>query len=260
MVYMVPRGVGPLAVAASALFALLPAGTGAAPVDRLVAERMTGNKSGVATQHRIDGLGNETDQMIAEYRTVIQQTKSLRTYNRQIEELIASQEAEMVSLHSQIDRVELVGRQVTPLMLEMIEALDAFVELDVPFLLDERLQRVATLQELMLRADVTDAERYRRIVEAYQIENEYGRTIEAYQGELAVEGKRRTVDFLRVGRVILLYQTFDGAETGAWDQKQQVWVAANGYQSGVRDGLRIARKQAAPDLLRLPVPAAETIQ
>ena len=260
MVYMVPRGVGSMAVAVSALFALLPAATGAAPVDRLVAERMTGNESGVATQRRIDGLGNETDQMIAEFRTVIQQTESLRTYNRQIEQLVASQEAEMASLHAQIDRVELVGRQVTPLMLEMIDALDTFVGLDVPFLLDERLQRISTLQDLMVRADVTDAERYRRIVEAYQIENEYGRTIEAYQGEVASDGKRRTVDFLRVGRVILLYQTFDGAETGAWDHKQHAWVAADGYQSGVRDGLRIARKQAAPDLLRLPVPAAETVQ
>jgi hypothetical protein len=109
----------------------------------------------------------------------------------------------------------------------------------------------------MSNAKVTDAERYRQIMEAYQIENEYGRTIEAYQGELEQNGKTRQVDFLRVGRVVFLYQTPDGAETGVWNQKNKSWELAPDYRVGVRQGLRMARKQTAPDLLRLPVPTAE---
>jgi len=261
MIHKVPFGVGRPGLAACALLLLASLPAGAAPkFDRLVAQRVSGNESSISTQKRIDGLSNETDKLIAEYRTVIQHTESLRVYNRQIEDLVESQDIELASLSDQIDDVELVGRQVTPLMLEMIEALEAFVELDIPFLSVERKERAAFLRELMSRADVTDAERYRRIVEAYQIENEYGRTIEAYQGELALGGKTKTVDFLRIGRVMLLYQTLDGSETGTWDQKQKVWVPADDYQSGVRVGLRIARKQTAPDLLRLPVPAAEAIR
>jgi hypothetical protein len=119
---------------------------------------------------------------------------------------------------------------------------------------------MADLHEVMIRADVTDAERYRRIVEAYQIENEFGRTIEAYQGELTLDGATRQVDFLRIGRVAFLYQTLDGSETGVWDQKNRAWLDAANSASAVRLGLRMARKQTAPDLLKLPLPTAEAAQ
>jgi hypothetical protein len=142
----------------------------------------------------------------------------------------------------------------------MIEALENFVQLDLPFLPDERSRRIADLRELMIRADVTDSERYRRIAEAYQIENEYGRTIEAYQGELDLDGQKRQVDFLRVGRIAFLYQTLDGAKTGVWDHRSQAWTEASASRGDVRKGLRIARKQTAPDLLKLPVPSPEAAE
>ena len=106
----------------------------------------------------------------------------------------------------------------------------------------------------MDRADVTNAEKYRRIVEAYQIENDYGRTIEAYRGTL---DNGKTVDFLRVGRIALVYQTLDGEETGVWDQGAQDWVELDdSYRTSIKQGLKIARKQSAPDLIELPLPAA----
>ena len=83
-------------------------------------------------------------------------------------------------------------------MLKMIDALDQFVELDMPFLLEERRQRVAFLRTLLERSDVTVAEKFRRLLEAYEIENDYGRTIESYKGSLDVDGASREVDFLRI--------------------------------------------------------------
>ena len=231
--------------------------TAAAELDDLVVQRMNVNDAAAQSQQRVDKLSTETDEAVAVYRSTLQRIDALRTYNGQLSLLITSQDAEMGVLRQEIDDVELVAREVTPLMLGMIDALENFVELDVPFLADEREKRLAGLHEIMLRADVTDAERYRRIVEAYQIENEYGRTIEAYQGELLLNGQSREVEFLRVGRVAFLYQTLDAAETGVWDHAKQSWTDAAESRSAVRKGIRIARKQAAPDLLRLPVPAAE---
>ncbi len=250
-----------LAAAATALLAVAGAGSAADPqLDQAVGQRMEQNQARVASQKKVDGLSDETDKLAVAYRSALHQIDSLRVYNGQISRLITSQHDEMVSLRDQLDNVALVGRQVTPLMLEMIDALAAFVALDVPFLQRERNERVEALRDLMTRADVTDSERYRRIIQAYQIENDYGRTIEAYKGEIDDAGSSRTVDFLRIGRVALLYQTLDGSETGSWDAKQRAWTPASDYKSGVRQGLRIARKQAAPDLLRLPVPAAEALQ
>ena len=242
-----------LAAAATALLAVAGAGSAADPqLDQAVGQRMEQNQARVASQKKVDALSDQTDRLAVEYRSALHQIDSLRVYNGQISRLITSQQDEMVSLRDQLDNVALVGRQVTPLMLEMIDALAAFVALDVPFLERERNERVEALRDLMTRADV--------ILEAYQVESDFGRTIEAYKGEIDDAGSSRTVDFLRIGRVALLYQTLDGSETGSWDAKQRAWTSASDYKIGVRQGLRIARKQAAPDLLRLPVPAAEALQ
>ena len=256
---------------ASLLFALAPATSadeatsGTIPVPSQAAEplgaaqsiRQDANIDGMASQKRIDVVNAQTDQLFSRYTTALRQIDSLRVYNRQMRDLIVSQEAELVSLSDQIDRVEEVGRSVTPLMLRMIAALDTFVGLDTPFLEEERAERVAELHALMARADVSNAEKYRNIMEAYQIENEYGRTIEAYRSNLDRDGKEVTVDFLRFGRIALVYQTLDGNETGVWNPESRSWVVLdNDYRTPIRQGLRIARKQSAPDLIRLPLPAA----
>ncbi len=219
------------------------------------AVRRQANVEGVASQQRIDEISNETETLFSRYSNTLRQIDSIRVYNRQMQELVDSQEAELASLRDQLDRVEVVGRSVTPLMLRMIDALDAFVGLDVPFLIEERTKRVDSLRELMARADVTNAEKYRRIMEAYQIENEYGRTIEAYRSTLERDGRETTVDFLRFGRIALVYQALDESESGVWDQESKSWKPLDSsYRSSIRQGLRIARKQAAPDLIRLPLP------
>jgi hypothetical protein len=140
----------------------------------------------------------------------------------------------------------------------MIDVMAQFVELDLPFLPEERQTRIAQLQTLMERADVTISEKYRRILEAYQVETEYGRTIEAYQGELSGEEKARTVDFLRIGRVSLYYLSLDGREVGMWNNKTHAWmVLDNAYRQSVEQAIKVARKQLPPDLLTLPVNAVE---
>ena len=242
-------------VALAVVLLLASATAPAQTLAQAVEARTSGNAEGMESQRRIDALSEDTDKMLAEYRTRLKQIDALRIYNSQMEQLITSQEIEMASLRRQIDDVEVVGRGVTPLMLKMIDALDAFVSLDVPFLKEERARRVDFLRELMGRADVTNSEKYRRILEAYQIENDYGRTIEAYRGTLP-DG--RTVDFLRVGRIALIYQSLDADEAAAWDQETREWVLLDSsYRTAIKQGLRIARKQSAPDLIRLPLPAAQ---
>jgi hypothetical protein len=86
------------------------------------------------------------------------------------------------------------------------------------------------------------------------VEVDYGRTIEAYSGLLAVEGQEMDVDFLRVGRVSFIYQTRDGSQLGQWHQQSGQWkVLSQDYRLGVNKALRIARKQLAPDLIMVPL-------
>jgi len=225
-------------------------------LDDIVDVRSEGNQAAAKVQKRIDEIADETDELVSRYRTVLKQIDSMDIYNQQMRGLIGEQEAELASLENQLGSVQEVGRSVTPLMLRMVDAIEEFVRLDVPFLEKERRERIQELRKIMGRADITNAEKFRQIMEAYQIENEYGRTIEAYRGTLMLGEKETTVDFLRFGRIALVYQSLDEAETGMWDQQAREWVPLDSsYRSAVREGLRIARKQTAPDLVRLPLPA-----
>lgn len=214
------------------------------------------NEAAAQSQKKVSALDDDTSDLLSQYRAVQQQIMSLQQYNDQIQKLVDAQDAQAGKLQTQIDEATMVGRGVTPLMVKMVDSLGKFVELDVPFLSKERKERVAQLKALLDRPDVTEAERYRRITEAFQIENEYGRTIEAYRGVLIADGNERTVEFLRIGRTVLVYRTIEGSEIGAWNQQTRQWEALpSQYRSPIKRGFRIARKQAAPDLFHVPVPA-----
>jgi septal ring factor EnvC (AmiA/AmiB activator) len=218
------------------------------------------NRAEQTTQKRVEKLSDATREMLDEYNALARELDALRIYNEQVERLVASQEEEKLSLAKQMEDIDFTHREVVPLMLRMIDGLDSFVAADVPFLVGERRERVARLREVMDRADVSVAEKYRRILEAYRIEMDYGRTIEAYRDEIEADAEsgaaRRTVDFVRVGRVGLYFLSLDGKQGGYWDALAGQWEALDGTDRlAVREALRIARKQTAPALLRLPVPA-----
>lgn len=213
--------------------------------------------AGAADQTRVEQVANQTDELLAQFKTVTKVVDGLQIYNGLLQRQIDNQEAEKLALRESMDNVALIERQILPLMTRMLDSLDDFVELDTPFLLTERRDRLARLREMMERSDVTAAEKFRRVIEAYQIENDYGRTIEAYKGTVAIDGNEQEVDFLRIGRVSLSYQSIGGRYTGAWDPESRTYtqLAPKTYKSNVAQGLRVAKKQVAPDLLTVPVSA-----
>ncbi|MBA3565161.1 MAG: DUF3450 domain-containing protein, partial [Gammaproteobacteria bacterium] len=141
-----------------------------------------------AAQNRIDGVVAETRSLADRYRTVTKETDGLEVYNRLLEAQLQGQQAELEDLNGSMQRVTVIERQITPLMMRMIAGLEQFIELDVPFLLEERRNRLSELEVLMALSDVTVAEKFRRLMEAFQIEIDYGRTMLAYKGTLEVDG------------------------------------------------------------------------
>jgi hypothetical protein len=224
-------------------------------LDGVVEEQIGADEAASASQARIDQLDDETQKLLSEYRRALSDAESYATYADQLALQIRSQTEEIDEIDRQLLEVEATSREVSPLMQKMLDTLGQFVALDVPFLAEERANRVATLNQMMTRADVTISEKYRRIVEAYQVEMEYGRTIEAYEGKLGDGDDARTVQFLRVGRVSLLYQTLDGRETGYWDAQKKDWVVDDEYRHSFKEGIAVAKKARAPEMLIVPVPA-----
>ncbi|WP_248679609.1 DUF3450 domain-containing protein [Sinimarinibacterium sp. CAU 1509] len=214
-------------------------------------------KAAAESQQRIDQLDDQTRSSLERYRAALWQAQQLRVYVQQIDELQKSQQQERESLSRQITEMERVERDLLPLMLRMIGSLETFVGLDLPFLQTERRERVAELRRVMADASVGTAEKFRRIIEAYQIEVDYGRGL----GAERVEIDGRLMDQLRVGRSALFALALDADEALRWDAEEARWVPAERrYISDIRDGLRIARETAAPSLLVLPMPLAQGVQ
>jgi hypothetical protein len=220
-----------------------------------VTEQAGADREAAASQERISEIDDETQKLLAQYRTALGERESIEAYSDQLRVQIESQVADIESIQAQLVEVETTAREVLPLTQRMLETLEEFVALDVPFLIEERRKRIATLENVMARADVTLSEKFRRVVEAYQIEMEYGRTVDAYDGRIGEGEGARTVQFLRVGRVALLYQTLDGSETGYWDAASKGWVVDDDYRQAFKHGLEVAKKLTAPDLFVVPVPA-----
>ncbi|TQV88378.1 DUF3450 domain-containing protein [Aliikangiella coralliicola] len=216
------------------------------------------NESAVKSQKKIDRLAEQIDNKLQQFKSVNKEFEGLQVYNQQMEKQIENQLLEMQRLNDSIDTVSVIERQITPLMLRMIKGLEDFVALDVPFLTEEREKRIQSLKEMMTRADVAVSEKFRRILEAYQVEVDYGRTIEAYTGMADIDGNEQEVNFLRVGRVSLVYQTRDRQLMGVWNKKNQQWEPLDKeYRTQTIKGLRMAQKQLAPDMIIVPVSAAE---
>ncbi len=211
-----------------------------------------------ASQQKVDRLADQAQVTLLKYRQTLKQINNAKIYNEHLQKIIKTQAAEKESIANQIEELKETNEGIVPLMVAMIENMDKFVSLDVPFLPEERKKRVTDLNNLLSRADISTSEKFRQILEAYQIENEYGRTIEAYRGIKKKGDKELTVDYLRIGRVAFTYQSLDGKEAAVWDQKSGKWqMLGNEFNKSIFSAIKMARKQLAPQLVKLPITAAK---
>ena len=217
---------------------------------------------GRKSQEKVNTLADQTDSDLREYKSVLKQIESMKIYNQQMRDLIASQVTEMSTIKDKMKNVSNLKKDILPLVASMLKNLKTFISLDTPFLKVERQKRVNDLESLMSRADVSTSEKFRRVLEAYQIENEYGRTIESYNGSVSLDGgEDLAVEFLRSGRLSLMYVSLDGKTFGRWDQASKKFVPLEGkYKSSLKQGLRVAKKQQAPSLLKIPVTKSASVK
>ncbi len=210
------------------------------------------------SQERINNVVEGTRSLEDQYRAINKEIDGLKVYNRLMRAQVEGQTATLEDISLSMDQVDVINRQIFPLMERMIDGLDQSIKLDVPFLLDERQGRVADLKGIMERSDVSVAEKFRKVMEAYQIENEYGWTSEYFTQTLTMEdGVTRSFNMLRIGRIGLYFQSDDARVTGRWDIANRAWVEDDSARNEIRKGLRMARQLIAPELIAIPVPAAE---
>ena len=205
-------------------------------------------------QKKIDNLDIRSKEIYYEFKDTVAEYKSLKTYDDQLQEIINAQKSEIKSILKQIDSLDSTNKDILPFLKRMIDVLREFVLLDMPFLKDERIATVDNLDEIILQANVTTAEKFRKVFEAYQSEYNFGNTIETYSGTMELNNNDTAVIFFRLGRIGLYYSSLDYKKTGYWDNSKQVWVHTKGKLSNeLKAAIDIANRQAPPNFINLPI-------
>ncbi|MEH6447300.1 MAG: DUF3450 domain-containing protein [Oleispira sp.] len=217
-----------------------------------------GASQAATSQKKVDKLDDAYQGLLQDYRTTNGEIDQLKLYNKQMSAIVENQHAEIKKIDQQIRDIEFTEQGILPLMSQMLDSLEQFNQLDLPFLKKERATRLSKLRQLMTRADITISEKYRRVLEAFQIEVEYGRTLETYREKAA---DNIVYDYLRIGRTVLYRLTLSADTAWAWNKTSSQWVVLDSsLLRDVRKAQDVARQTAAPELLTLPLvaPAALT--
>ena len=238
----------------ASVLGLLATSAGATTLADIYAAAARINEQAKASQAKVDSTTTETRALYNDYKIVLQEIDGLRIFNRQLERQVAGQESQIAEINESMGRIAQIQQQVVPLMDRMLIGLEQLIDNDMPFFMGERRDRLETLRDTLDSPDVAVSEQFGAVLNAYQIENDFGRSMNVYTGEIEVEGTTRVVEVLQVGRVALMYQTTDGEETGFWNKQNRRWeVLDDSFQASVRNGLRMAKKQAGQNLLPVPV-------
>ncbi|MDA0147632.1 DUF3450 domain-containing protein [Vibrio sp. LaRot3] len=226
----------------------------ASSLDNAQAIQSKTNSASVASQKRIDKSADNTLSLSAEIEQLQEEVKNLEVYQSHLTALIENQQQEVSSIDAQIKDIKLTRQGVVPLMYQMVDGLKTIVANDTPIKKQQREERIAKLESLMTRADVSDAEKYRRILEAYQIELDYGTKLGVYQGQITTDGEAREADILHLGRVALVARSLNGNHYWAWQRSTSDWQSVDSSQKSELDkAYAIASNQVAPSLITLPV-------
>ena len=257
-----PTGYLARSLAISALLAWVSTNSFAQSLEQIQQEGEKKLVEAEQSQKRIDKIVEGAQERLIQYQALQKQIEGLKAYNEQLSTQVASQEDLITRFDNSITQVSLIERQMAPLVSRMAESLEQFVEIDLPFNTDERQERMAFIKENLVAADIDVAEKFRQVIEAYQIENEYGRKIDSFQDIVNLDGNEYEVDVLRIGRIAMVCQTKDTTSSATWNRDTNSWDVLDNvtYRNAIRNGIKMAKKQASINILSLPIAAPEAVQ
>ena len=236
------------------MICLVPGAAIADRTDDIINLGLTRSKDGAASQSRIDDISEQTEKVVANYHQERKNVETLKKFNERLQRTIDAQEVAKGKLEQSIEDAALIERQIVPLMLSMIDGLEKFIAADLPFKLDERAARLDRIKGYLTNANISAAERFRQVLEAYAIESDYGQSVDTFIEELDFGGVKKTVNILQVGRTGLYYLTTDGTESGYWDPESRAWTGLDSsHNEGISHAIRMTLGKVTNDLMTLPI-------
>lgn len=239
--------------AAAAAFA----GAGQAQLDEALNVARQSTQDGAQTQAQIDDIADRTDDLEREYLAILQQVEDQRVFVEQQRVFLQSQENELTELNRQLERVDTIERELTPMLLEMFVALEDFINSDIPFQTDMRMARLADIEGLLGDSQVSAAEKYRRLLNAYEIEASYGRSLRSYSEEVMRGDTPTEASILQIGRVAIIRRFGDGTMEMRTKDNPDWRPVPGAFATEVQRAFRIANEVTTPEVFTAPLPGPE---
>ena len=232
---------------------VLFASPASAQLESALSAATASTSASAASQQRVERLDDEADTAIREYRAVLQQKDNIQLFVAQQDIFLQSQKSEIASLKRQLGTVEQIKQGMSPMMLKMAIAIEDEIRNDLPFNIDERLARVDRVKAVLANPDVSPAEQYRQVLNAFKIEVSFGQGIDSYEGTHPTR-PGNVVNFLRFGRTSLVYMTKDETEVARYNTESKSWETLSGADAlEMRQAIRVSRGEAAPAIVYAPV-------
>jgi hypothetical protein len=233
--------------------AIVTAGGAYAQLDEALRVARQSTQEGAQAQEQITQLATAADNAEGQYLAAQEQIESQRIFLDQQRVFLLSQQNELNALRTQLERVGSIEVDLAPMLLDMYVALEEFINEDLPFQMDVRQERLSNIQTSLGDANISAAERYRLLLNAYEIEMGYGRSLRAYSEEIDVDGVPQAADVLQIGRVALIREI--GGNFDILTQDNREWRPVPGSMAvDVERAFRIAREVTTPEVFTAPLP------
>jgi len=206
------------------------------------------------TQKNEDAWAGEKATLMASYRSLKANKEHLEKVKLNTEKTWIVQKALVEETERKIKEAARIREELQTYLESVVTRLEESIKKDLSFLSKERSVRLTSIKQTLDRPDKTGAEKYRRVMEALQVETGYGNTVEVYQETIEFVDQETLMDILRVGRLSVFCQAPDGKVVGHYDREAEKWVPLpSKYRMDINKAVEMARRERTIELVKLPI-------
>jgi chromosome segregation ATPase len=205
-------------------------------------------------QAQADAWEAQRVKMVAEVERLQHQQQQLQAEKMLLTRQVDASRADIAELQRAIAESQHLTAQMQPLLQDTVQQLEKQVDHDLPFLAQERQARLQNLNVALADEKLSLGEKFRRVMEALQVEIEYGSNVDVTQRTLQLNGREVLMNQVRIGRLAMFAQSLDGQRSVIYDLASQRWQAvASTYNREIGRAVEMGLKNRPVDLLTLPI-------
>ena len=206
------------------------------------------------TQKKQEAWAEEKSDYAARYRAAKAQVDYLEKTKAFEQKEVSSLDAGIAELERRMVESAKLKDNLEDSLNVVVNRLDGWVKQDIPFLVQERNERLASVREAIAKPEVTGAEKLRRVLEALQVEANYGNTVDVSQERIKVGNEEISADVIRIGRVSVYWRSPDGKRVGEYDRASKQWVEMDKkYLNSIADVREMVMRLRSTKVITLPL-------